>query len=785
MSLRSYDLTSRVEERAVERSGKPLRFEPAERLGVVEVSDFPFLGQLVALRFLEWCQRNPEGSVSLPTGKTPEHFIKWTARILRTWNEKDTQNLLGEWGLDAGRKPDMPGMRFVQIDEFYPMNPQHENGFGHYIKRFYFKEFGFDPARAMMMDCWTLGAPAGKDLGWVFPDGKVDLTLRYRAPRGELQALQAQAIVAADQAAMEFEARLEELGGLGFFLGGIGPDGHIGFNIRGSDHFSTTRFMAVNYETAAAAATDLGGIEVARDKVIVTIGLRTITANPTATAIVIAAGEGKARVCREAIELPPSVLQPASALQHAPGGRFYLTKGAASQLSERRRHALAAQPQLPVADLDRILIDLAYAKRKKLVELSPADLKDDRLAALLPQDAAGLAAFARVATERIEKKIAKGREPLEGYKFLHTGPHHDDIMLGYLPYIVHLVRSAKNTHTFATLTSGFTSVTNAYVLSLFGKLEHALERGLLEPALESGYYAPDNLAGRSADVYRYLDGVASRNEDMQEEAEARRMLRYLIALSGKRTFDALKPELARFQDYLRSRYPGQKDTKEVQSLKGMVREWEEELTWAHLGFDCEHVLHLRLGFYTGDIFTPQPEFDRDVEPVLELLRQTDPDILTVTLDPEGAGPDTHYKVLQATSEALKLYLKERPGKKMRVWGYRNVWYRFHPAEATLYVPVSMNALSTMRSAFHTCYGSQRAASFPSPEYDGPFCDLAQRILVEQYATIQNALGKEYFHQNAAPHLRASRGLNFLVDMEPEEFFQRTRALKQLTERSAT
>ena len=70
------------------------------------------------------------------------------------------------------------------------------------------------------------------------------------------------------------------LGGIGFFLGGIGPDGHIAFNVRGSDHFSTTRLTATNYETQAAAATDLGGIEVSRNRLVITIGLGTITLNP-------------------------------------------------------------------------------------------------------------------------------------------------------------------------------------------------------------------------------------------------------------------------------------------------------------------------------------------------------------------------------------------------------------------------------------------------------------------------------------------------------------------------
>ena len=46
--------------------------------------------------------------------------------------------------------------------------------------------------------------------------------------------------------------------------------------------------------------------------------------------------------------------------------------------------------------------------------------------------------------------------------FLHTEPHHDDIMLGYLAHIYHLVRDPSNRHYFANLTSGFTSVSNPY-----------------------------------------------------------------------------------------------------------------------------------------------------------------------------------------------------------------------------------------------------------------------------------------------------------------------------------
>jgi len=213
----------------------------------------------------------------------------------------------------------------------------------------------------------------------------------------------------------------------------------------------------------------------------------------------------------------------------------------------------------------------------------------------------------------------------------------------------------------------------------------------------------------------------------------------------------------------------------------MIREWEEELLWGHLGFNCDHIFHLRLGFYTGDIFTQQPEFERDVKPILNLLEKLNPDILTVALDPEGTGPDTHYKVLQATSQALETYLQKKPNKKIQVWGYRNVWYRFQPEESNIFVPVSMNSFAILRESFNTCFASQRSASFPSYEYDGPFSELAQKVMVEQYEDLREILGEDYFYKNPIPRLRATRGFCFLKSMTPEEFFVEADLLKKRME----
>ncbi len=172
---------------------------------------------------------------------------------------------------------------------------------------------------------------------------------------------------------------------------------------------------------------------------------------------------------------------------------------------------------------------------------------------------------------------------------------------------------------------------------------------------------------------------------------------------------------------------------------------------------------------------------RDVEPVLNLIRQTQPTVVTVAYDPEGSGPGTHYKVLQTLAQALYQYQEETGRTDIQVWGYRNVWFRFHPAEADIVVPVSLNSLASLENAFNNCFGSQREASFPSPELDGPFSRLSQRIMVEQYQWIKQALGREVFNESEHPRLRATHGMLFLKTMTVEEFYNNAYELKKSTE----
>ena len=147
---------SKVEEHYLAKSGRKLRYTPTEKIAVIQVDNFPDLGKLAALRFLEWVLENPEGVISLPTGKTPEYFIKQVNHFLADWDDKKVKAELEEVGISSVDAPDMSGLHFVQIDEFYPMNPQQRNSFYYYVSKYYIDQFGLDPNKALLINTFDI-----------------------------------------------------------------------------------------------------------------------------------------------------------------------------------------------------------------------------------------------------------------------------------------------------------------------------------------------------------------------------------------------------------------------------------------------------------------------------------------------------------------------------------------------------------------------------------------------------------------------------------------------------
>ena len=316
---------------------------------------------------------------------------------------------------------------------------------------------------------------------------------------------------------------------------------------------------------------------------------------------------------------------------------------------------------------------------------------------------------------------------------------------------------------------------------LIEKTQELLSNGKIQMTMYADFFESGYTLKQDKDIYHYLDRIASQNIEGQKRGLSHRIVRALVNIYRLKSIQELEDQIHSILQDLRQCYDGQKNKPNIQKLKGMIREFEEELVWAHYGVQVKDVHHLRLGFYQGDTFTEAPEHERDVKPILQLLRDRNPDVITLALDPEGSGPDTHYKVLQAIADALRMWGEEKDLSQVHVWGYRNVWFRFDPSEADMIVPVSINSMAMLRDTFMNCYLSQKDASFPSYELDGPFCDLTQKIWVDQHQEMELVMGRDYWYQNEHPRLRATHGLVYLKDMSADDFIQEAQVLEKSME----
>lgn len=444
---------------------------------------------------------------------------------------------------------------------------------------------------------------------------------------------------------------------------------------------------------------------------------------------------------------------------------------------------------------EHAVLGLCKTLKRYAYKLTLEDLRNDPRCAKIPN--LSLDTVQEVIRD-VEDKLWRGVKPYENEVIYHTGPHHDDIMLGLMPLISRQLRSPSNQVHFAIMTSGYHSVTDAFLQMAMEDTLDYLHQGRIQMVRYPDFFDQGYRFKQEKDIHHYLDNVARKNPDEMRRGFCHRILRDAVGLWELKNVNDVE---IRFQKEIENLKEGKVNSPEIQKLKGQIREFEEELVWAYAGTSLSHIHHLRLGLYE-DKKTKVPElvegptqdepalrrvqgpnYSRDVFPILNQLRELKPTVITVAIDSERLGPNTHYKVMQSIAEAVRLWNEETDLKDVRIIGYRNVWSIFHPAEANVYVPVSLNAFAVFEKAFKDSYLTQVKAEFPNPDFDGPFSELAESIWVKQYKDIQLILGKDFFYENAHPLIRATHGLIFLKEMNVKEFVDLAERMKSMMERN--
>jgi len=127
-----------------------------------------------------------------------------------------------------------------------------------------------------------------------------------------------------------YEAKIEAVGGIDLFLGGIGPDGHIAFNEPGSSLSSRTRIKTLTTDTIIANSRFFEGDINKVPKTALTVGVGTVMA--AREVLILANGHGKARALQQAVEGAVNQMWTITALQLHPKGIIVCDEAACIEL---------------------------------------------------------------------------------------------------------------------------------------------------------------------------------------------------------------------------------------------------------------------------------------------------------------------------------------------------------------------------------------------------------------------------------------------------------------------
>ncbi|MCB1086985.1 MAG: 6-phosphogluconolactonase, partial [Verrucomicrobiae bacterium] len=182
------------------------------------------------------------------------------------------------------------------------------------------------------------------------------------------------------ESCMAYEAKIDAAGGIDLQILGIGRTGHIGFNEPGSSRDSLTRMITLDRVTRQDAAADFLGVQNV-PRFAITMGVGTILR--ARRLVLMAWGENKAGIVREAVEGTVTDQVSASFLQEHSNATFLIDGAAASRLTRRCHPWLVGSVTWDDTMMGRSVLWLAKKLDKPVLKLVEEDYNENGVGELL------------------------------------------------------------------------------------------------------------------------------------------------------------------------------------------------------------------------------------------------------------------------------------------------------------------------------------------------------------------------------------------------------------------
>ncbi|MCI4642834.1 MAG: glucosamine-6-phosphate deaminase [Flavobacteriaceae bacterium] len=479
-------------------------------------------------------------------------------------------------------------------------------------------------------------------------------------PNGLIQKEEMKAYCAA------YESKIEAVGGIDIQILGIGRTGHIGFNEPGSSLKSKTRMVRLDRMTMLDAASDFFGKENVPSKAI-TMGVGTIM--NAKRVILMAWGEGKASIIKQAVEGPIKESIPATFLQQHENCHFIIDQAAATNLTRIATPWLVGDCEWESKLIKKAAIWLSEKLEKSLLKLTNEDYNEYGMGSLMAD-----IGQAETINVMVFNELQQTITGWPGGK-----PKADD------------TKRPERANPFPKKSVIFSPHPDDDVISMGGTLLRLVDQG---HEVHVAYQTSGNIAVFDDEVIRFLD----------------------FATDIQNNNPALEKQFEEVKAFLKQKSPGEVDSPIIQRFKGLIRKGEALAACRYCGVSESRAHFQNLPFYETGTVKKNPYSEADIKLTYDLLQQIQPQQIFAAgdlSDPHG----THRVCLDIIFKTLEKLKQEGVEwiKDCYVWLYRGAWQEWEIADMEMAIPMGPKDMIRKRNAIFKHQSQKDAAMFPGSD----------------------------------------------------------------------
>jgi glucosamine-6-phosphate deaminase len=463
-----------------------------------------------------------------------------------------------------------------------------------------------------------------------------------------------------------YEQKIIDAGGIDIQILGIGRTGHIGFNEPGSSLKSKTRLVRLDRITRLDAASDFFGKENVPSKAI-TMGVGTIMG--AKRIILMAWGEGKANIIKQAVEGPIQESVPATFLQNHQNCDFIIDRAAATSLTREATPWLVGDCDWTEGLIKKATIWLSETRNKAVLKLTNEDYNEYGMGSLIAEIGSA---------EELNVKIFNQlQQTITGWP--GGKPLADD------------TKRPERANPFPKKSIVFSPHPDDDVISMGGTLLRLVDQG---HEVHVAYQTSGNIAVFDDEVIRFLDFAT----DIQEDN------------------DTLQKQFTEVKTFLSNKSPGEVDQPIIQKFKGLIRKGEAMAACRYCGVKEANAHFQNLPFYETGTVKKNPYSEKDIALTYDLLNHIKPQQIFAAgdlSDPHG----THRVCLDIIFTTIDKLVADKVSwiNDCYVWLYRGAWQEWDIADMEMAVPIGPKDMIRKRNAIFKHQSQKDAAMFPGSD----------------------------------------------------------------------